>query len=88
MIVHPKQLFVSCTDCRAVFYALGFGGFLPVGPLPPSPPPTTGPLRSLCCSSLYLFKGLVALHSVGGGPGGEGGGPSSQVDVIPLAGLR
>ena len=39
MIVHQEQLFVSCTDCGAVFYALGFGGFLPVGPLTAPPPP-------------------------------------------------
>jgi hypothetical protein len=60
MIVHPKQLFVSCTDCRAVFYALGFGGFLPVGPLPPPPPPARVLYAAaIIIPSLYLFKGLI-----------------------------
>ena len=57
MIVHQEQLFVSCTDCGAVFYALGFGGFLPVGPVTPPPPTaTTGPLR---CSHYYTLVVLI-----------------------------
>jgi hypothetical protein len=73
MIVHPKQLFVSCTDCRAVFYALGFGGFLPVGPLPPPPPPARVLYAAaIIIPSLYLFKGLI--NSAVWGRGGGGGG--------------
>ena len=83
MIAHPKQLFVSCTDCRAVFYALGFGGFLLVGPLPPTPPPP--PARVLYAAaiiipSLYLFKGLI--DSAVWGRGGGGGG--TEMSILPF----
>ncbi len=69
MIVHQEQLFMSCTDCGAVFYALGFGGFLPVGPLTAPPPPQVLYAAATIILSLYLFKGLSTPQSGGGGAG-------------------
>ncbi len=77
MIVHQEQLFVYCTDCGAVFYALGFGGFLTVGPLTPPPPPPPPPppqvlyAAALIIPSLYLFKGANRLRSMGEGGRGN-----------------
>jgi len=87
MIVHQEQLFVSCTDCEAVFYALGFGGFLPVGPLtaPPPPPPQVLYAAATIIPSLYLFKGLI--DSAVWGRWGGGGDRDGYVIVHMLCRL-
>ncbi len=80
MIVHPEQLFMSCTDCGAVFYA-----FMPVGPSPPPPPPPPPPqvlyAAATIIPSLYLFKGLID------SAGGAGGNRDEYITVHMLCRL-